>query len=83
MIASGRFLMTDRIIIKGNNEANIIQGTDAAELIYGYDPDHSGPTTSITASRVASGLSQALFATSSSFRKLARSASWIRPPAKS
>ncbi|WP_243375198.1 PQQ-dependent sugar dehydrogenase [Microvirga solisilvae] len=57
--------MVDRVIIKGSNDADTLTGTDAAETIYGFDPDGPSQTVSLTASRVASGLSQALFTTSS------------------
>jgi Ca2+-binding RTX toxin-like protein len=51
-------------LIVGNDGSNTLQGTTGADVIYGYDPN--GPqsqATSIVATRVASGLSQPLFAT--------------------
>ena len=51
-------------LIVGNDGTNSLQGTAGADLIYGYDPN--GPqsqATAIVATRVASGLSQPLFAT--------------------
>jgi len=51
-------------LIVGNDGSNTLQGTPGADVIYGYDPN--GPqsqATSIVATRVASGLSQPLFAT--------------------
>ena len=50
--------------IVGNDGSNTLQGTTGADVIYGYDPN--GPqsqATSIVATRVATGLSQPLFAT--------------------
>jgi glucose/arabinose dehydrogenase len=47
--------------IKGNNDANTLQGTDAADIIYGYDPDGGGQATTMTATRIGSGLAHALF----------------------
>ena len=50
-------------LIVGNDGTNSLQGTAGADLIYGYDPN--GPqsqATAILATRVASGLSQPLFA---------------------
>jgi glucose/arabinose dehydrogenase len=50
-------------LIVGNDGSNTLQGTTGADLIYGYDPN--GPqsqASSILATRVATGLSQPLFA---------------------
>ena len=50
-------------LIVGNDGTNSLQGTAGADLIYGYDPN--GPqsqATAIVATRVATGLSQPLFA---------------------
>ncbi len=50
-------------LIVGNDGSDTLQGSAGADLIYGYDPN--GPqsqASSITATRVATGLSQALFA---------------------
>lgn len=50
-------------LIVGNDGTNILQGTSGRDLIYGFDPD--GPqsnVSSITASRVASGLTLPVFA---------------------
>jgi glucose/arabinose dehydrogenase len=50
-------------LVVGDDGANNLQGTDGSDFIYGYDPD--GPqsdVTSITATRIASGLTQPVFA---------------------
>jgi Ca2+-binding RTX toxin-like protein len=50
-------------LIVGNDGSNTLQGTTGTDVIYGYDPN--GPqsnASSILATRVASGLSQPLFA---------------------
>ena len=50
-------------LIVGNDGSNSLQGTAGADLIYGFDPN--GPqsqASAITAKRVATGLSQPLFA---------------------
>ena len=50
-------------LIVGNDGSNSLQGTAGADLIYGFDPN--GPqsqATAIVATRVATGLSQPLFA---------------------
>src|SRR5262245_66122855 len=55
--------MADATLITGDNGSNIRVGTPGDDLIYGYDPN--GPqsvVSSITATRVANGLSQPLFA---------------------
>src|SRR6185295_4638199 len=52
-------------LIVGDDGGNTLQGTAGSDLIYGYNP--AGPqsqATSITANRVATGLSQPLFAVS-------------------
>jgi glucose/arabinose dehydrogenase len=49
--------------IVGNDGSNVLQGTAGPDLIYGYDPN--GPqsqASTIAATRVATGLSQPLFA---------------------
>src|SRR6478609_6774245 len=49
-------------LIAGNDGSNSLQGTAGADVIYGYNPD--GPQTdasTITATRVASGLNQPVF----------------------
>lgn len=51
----------------GNDGSNTLQGTSGADLIYGFDP--KGPqanVTSIAATRVATGLSNPVFATAPS-----------------
>jgi Ca2+-binding RTX toxin-like protein len=51
-------------LIVGNDGSNTLQGTAGKDVIYGFNPD--GPQSqvnSIAATRVASGLSQPLFAT--------------------
>ena len=50
-------------LIVGNDASNSLQGTAGADVIYGYNPD--GPqsnASTITATRVASGLNQPVFA---------------------
>ena len=50
-------------LIVGNDAGNSLQGTAGADVIYGYNPD--GPqsdASTITATRVASGLNQPVFA---------------------
>ena len=50
-------------VIVGNDGSNTLQGTVGADLIYGYDPN--GPqsqTSAILATRVATGLTEPLFA---------------------
>jgi glucose/arabinose dehydrogenase/uncharacterized protein (DUF2141 family) len=52
-------------LIVGNDGSNDLAGTAGNDLIYGFDPNGpQGAVSSITATRVASGLSQTLFATS-------------------
>jgi Ca2+-binding RTX toxin-like protein len=51
-------------LIVGNDGANTLQGTSGRDVIYGFDPEGpQGNVTSITATRVASGLTQPLFVT--------------------
>ena len=51
-------------LIVGNDGSNNLAGTAGNDLIYGFDPNGpQGTVSSITATRVASGLSQTLFAT--------------------
>ena len=57
--------MPNANLIHGDDDPNTITGADGADLIYGFDP--GGPqsnVTSIAATRVASGLTQPVFATS-------------------
>jgi len=50
-------------LIVGNDGSDTLQGTAGADLIYGYDPNGAqSQATSITATRVATGLNQPLFA---------------------
>src|SRR2546426_740076 len=52
-------------LIVGNDGSNVLSGSAGADLIYGFDSN--GPQSvvnSISATRVASGLSEQLFATS-------------------
>src|SRR5262245_29340789 len=50
-------------LIVGTDDANTLSGTGGNDLIYGFNPDGpQGTTSSISATRVASGLSQPLFA---------------------
>jgi glucose/arabinose dehydrogenase len=52
-------------VIVGNDGSNSLQGSAGKDLIYGFDPNGpQGQASSITATRVASGLTQPLFATS-------------------
>jgi glucose/arabinose dehydrogenase len=52
-------------IIVGDDGSNTLQGTVGQDLIYGFNPNGpQGNVTSIAATRVASGLSTALFVTS-------------------
>src|SRR5262245_31050322 len=51
-------------LIVGNDGSNTLQGTAGTDIIYGFDPN--GPqsqASAITATRVATGLTQPLFAT--------------------
>src|SRR5882757_11406978 len=51
-------------LIVGDDGSNTLQGTAGQDLIYGFNPNGpQGNVTSITATRVASGLSTALFVT--------------------
>src|SRR4051812_28418132 len=51
-------------VIVGNDASNDLQGSAGKDLIYGFDPNGpQGQTSSIAATRVASGLTQPLFAT--------------------
>jgi glucose/arabinose dehydrogenase len=51
-------------LIVGNDGSNNLAGAAGNDLIYGFDPNGpQGTVSSITATRVASGLSQTLFAT--------------------
>src|SRR5215470_7248353 len=55
--------MANLNVIVGNDGSNTLQGTAGADLIYGYDPN--GPqsqTSAILATRVATGLTEPLFA---------------------
>jgi glucose/arabinose dehydrogenase len=55
--------MPDVNIVVGNDGSNDLQGGAGKDLIYGFDPNGpQGEVSSITATRVASGLSQALYA---------------------
>jgi hypothetical protein len=52
-------------LVVGDDGANILRGTAGRDLIYGFDPNGpQGEVTSITATRVASGLDLPLFVTS-------------------
>ena len=49
-------------LIVGNDASNSLQGTAGADVIYGYNPDGSqSDASTITATRVASGLNQPVF----------------------
>jgi glucose/arabinose dehydrogenase len=55
--------MPDVNIVVGNDGSNDLQGGAGKDLIYGFDPNGpQGEVSSITATRVASGLNQALYA---------------------
>ena len=49
-------------IISGNDSANTLAGGAGDDLIYGFDPNAAYPSANISATRVASGLNQPLFA---------------------
>jgi len=50
-------------LIVGNDGSNTLQGTTGTDVIYGYDPNGSqSDASSIAATRVASGLTQPVFA---------------------
>jgi hypothetical protein len=54
--------MPDRTRLRGDDGANTIQDGQAAELIYGFDPDGSQrEVRAITATRVATGLTFPVF----------------------
>ena len=50
-------------IISGNDASNTLTGGAGDDLIYGFDPNAAYASASIAATRVATGLSQPLFAT--------------------
>ncbi len=57
--------MANANVIVGNDGTNTLQGGAGADLIYGFDPDGpQGNVSSISAARVAIGLSQPVFAIS-------------------
>ena len=66
MAASGGLpeaAMSNVNLIVGNDGSNTLQGTAGADLIYGYDPNGAqSQATAILANRVASGLTESLFA---------------------
>jgi RTX calcium-binding nonapeptide repeat (4 copies) len=66
MAASGGLpeaAMSNVNLIVGNDGSNTLQGTAGADLIYGYDPNGAqSQATAILANRVASGLTEPLFA---------------------
>src|SRR5262245_21962493 len=50
-------------LVVGDDGSNLLQGGAGSDLIYGFNPDGpQGQVSSITATRVATGLSQPLFA---------------------
>jgi glucose/arabinose dehydrogenase len=58
--------MADVNLIAGNDGSNSLQGGSGPDLIYGWNPNGpQGTLSTISATRVASGLSQPLFVTSS------------------
>jgi glucose/arabinose dehydrogenase len=55
--------MANVTLITGNDGSNSLQGTSGDDLIYGFDPNGpQGQVSSISATRVASGLGGAVFA---------------------
>jgi glucose/arabinose dehydrogenase len=55
--------MPNITLITGNNGSNILQGGAGSDLIYGFDPNGpQGQVSSISATRVATGLGGAVFA---------------------
>jgi glucose/arabinose dehydrogenase len=50
-------------VMTGNDAGNALSGTAGADLIYGYDPNAAYASATISATRVASGLSQPLYVT--------------------
>lgn len=58
--------MPNASVITGNDSANVLDGTNVRDVIYGFDPDgpQSTNVTSIAATRIATGLDQPLFMTS-------------------
>jgi glucose/arabinose dehydrogenase len=57
--------MADVNLVTGNDGSNSLQGSSGTDLIYGWNPNGpQGSVSTITATRVASGLSQPLFVTS-------------------
>src|SRR5215210_5833800 len=56
--------MPSRSLILGNDGPNTLQGGAGADLIYGFDPNGPQATVaSISATRIATGLTQPVFAT--------------------
>ena len=55
--------MVERILRTNTNGADVFNGTKEPETIYGYDPNAPTPPLTIDAVRIASNLSQPLFAT--------------------
>ncbi|MET0530012.1 MAG: PQQ-dependent sugar dehydrogenase [Microvirga sp.] len=55
--------MVERILRTNTNGADVFSGTKDPETIYGYDPNAPTPPLTIDAVRIASNLSQPLFAT--------------------
>ena len=49
-------------VIGGNDGANAISGTGGGDLIYGFDPNGAYASASITATRIATGLTAPLYA---------------------
>src|SRR5918995_3425878 len=61
----GRDGMADVNLVTGNDRSNLLRGSSGTDLIYGWNPNGpQGSVSTITATRVASGLSQPLFVTS-------------------
>src|SRR4051812_5810128 len=50
-------------IVSGNDASNALSGSAGDDLIYGFDPNAAYATANIAATRVAAGLTGALFAT--------------------
>jgi hypothetical protein len=55
--------MVTRVVRTNTNGADSFSGSKAAEIIYGWDPNAPPEPLGLSAVRVATGLSQPLFAT--------------------
>ena len=50
-------------IVIGNDGANVLSGTNGDDIVYGFDPNAAYANAAISATRVASGLTQPLYVT--------------------